>query len=98
MIEEYIDAVRRNEASALPPHPDAVCEFPMNTYRGAAEFHQGLDEFARIMKSIDVTGLLSMGTAAPRKRGAVLIVSAKRLSFAGIGSESARTLYRSASS
>ena len=27
VVERYIDAVRRNDASAVPPHPDAVCEF-----------------------------------------------------------------------
>jgi len=43
------NAVRRNDASALPLHPDAVCEFPTNTYRGAASFQQGLDQFALII-------------------------------------------------
>jgi hypothetical protein len=38
VVEKYIDAVRRNDASALPLHPDAVCEFPTNTYRGAARW------------------------------------------------------------
>ena len=52
------DAARRNDASALPLHPDAVCEFPTNTYRGATSFRQGLDQFARIMKSIDVIRLV----------------------------------------
>ena len=61
VVEQYIDAVRRNDASALPLHPDAVCEFPTNTYRGAAAFHQGLNEFARIMKSIDVVRLIVDG-------------------------------------
>jgi len=61
VVEQYIDAVRRNDASALPLHPDAVCEFPTNTYRGAASFQQGLDQFARIMKSIDVIRLIVDG-------------------------------------
>ncbi len=61
VVEKYIDAVRRNDASALPLHPDAVCEFPTNTYRGAASFQQGLDQFARIMKSIDVIRLVIDG-------------------------------------
>jgi predicted ester cyclase len=61
VVEKYINAVRRNDASALPLHPDAVCEFPTNTYRGAAAFHQGLNEFARIMKSIDVIRLIVDG-------------------------------------
>lgn len=61
VVESYIDAVRRNDASALPLHPDAVCEFPTNTYRGAASFRQGLDQFARITKSIDVIRLVVDG-------------------------------------
>jgi SnoaL-like domain len=61
VVEKYIDAVRRNDASALPLHPDAVCEFPTNTYRGAASFKQGLDQFARITKSIDVIRLVVDG-------------------------------------
>ena len=61
VVERYIDAVRRNDASALPLHPDAVCEFPTNTYRGAASFRQGLDQFASIMKSIDVVRLVVDG-------------------------------------
>jgi hypothetical protein len=61
VVERYIDAVRRNDASALPLNRDAVCEFPTNTYRGAAAFQQGLDQFARIMKSIDVIRLVVDG-------------------------------------
>jgi hypothetical protein len=61
VVERYMDAVRRNDASALPLHPDAVCEFPTNTYRGAASFRQGLDQFAQIMKSIDVIRLVVDG-------------------------------------
>jgi ketosteroid isomerase-like protein len=51
VVEQYIDAVRHNDASALPLHPDAVCEFPTNTYRGAASFRKGLDDFARMRSS-----------------------------------------------
>jgi ketosteroid isomerase-like protein len=61
VVEKYIDAVRRNDASALPLNRDAVCEFPTNTYHGAAAFQQGLDQFARIMKSIDVIRLVVDG-------------------------------------
>ena len=61
VIEQYIDAVRRNDASALPLHPDAVCEFPTNTYRGATSFRKGLDDFASIMKSIEVIRLIVDG-------------------------------------
>ena len=34
VVEKYIDAVRRNDASALPLHKDAVCVFPTSTFRG----------------------------------------------------------------
>ena len=61
VVETYIDAVRRNDASALPLHPNAICEFPTNTYRDAASFRQALDQFARIMKSIDVLRLVIDG-------------------------------------
>jgi hypothetical protein len=57
VVEQYIGAVRHNDASILPHHPDAVCEFPTNTYRGAASFRKRLD-FARIMKSIEVIRLI----------------------------------------
>ena len=61
VVQKYIDAVRRNDAPALPLHPDAVCEFPTNTYRGAASFKEGLEQFFRIMKSIDVIRLVVDG-------------------------------------
>jgi hypothetical protein len=61
IVEKYIDAVRSNDASELPLHPDVVCEFPTNTYRGAASFRQGLDQSALIMKSIDVIRLVVDG-------------------------------------
>jgi hypothetical protein len=55
--------VRHNDTSALPVHPDAVCEFP---YRGATSFRKGLDDFARIMKSIDVIRLVVDGEQQAR--------------------------------
>lgn len=58
VVEQYIEAVRTNDASALPLHPDVVCEFPTNTYRGAAAFHQALSDFAKILRSIDVIRLV----------------------------------------
>src|SRR3984893_9185000 len=61
VVEQYIDAVRRNDASALPLHPDAVCEFPTNTYRGAESFRKGLDDFDGIMKSIEEMTLVVDG-------------------------------------
>jgi hypothetical protein len=61
VVEKYIDAVRRNDASGLPLHPDVVCEFPTITYRGAESFQQGLDQIVRIVKSIDVIRLIVDG-------------------------------------
>jgi len=61
VVEQYIDAVRRNDPSALPLHPDAICEFPTSTYCGAASFREGLDKFARILKRIDVLRLVVDG-------------------------------------
>ena len=61
VVERYIDAVRRNDAAAVPVHPDVVCEFPTNTYRGAASFRQGLAQFASILKSIEVNRLVVDG-------------------------------------
>ena len=61
VVEQYIDAVRHNDASALPLHQDAVCVFPTSTYRGAAAFQKGLDDFARVMKSIEVIRLVVDG-------------------------------------
>jgi hypothetical protein len=61
VVEKYIDAVPRNDASSLPLDPNAVCEFPTHTYRGAASFKKGLDNFARIVKSIEVIRLVVDG-------------------------------------
>jgi ketosteroid isomerase-like protein len=61
VVEKYIDAVRRNDASAVPLHPDAVSEFPTNTYYGAASFRQTLEQFASIMKGMDVIQLVVDG-------------------------------------
>lgn len=61
VIERYIDAVRRNNASGLPLHPDVVCEFPTNTYVGAASFRESLNQFASIVKSIEIIRLVVDG-------------------------------------
>jgi ketosteroid isomerase-like protein len=61
VVQTYIDAVRRNDSSALPLHPDVVAEFPTNTYRGVDSFRQGLEPFARALKSIDVLRLVVDG-------------------------------------
>jgi ketosteroid isomerase-like protein len=61
VVERYIDAIRRNDVSSLPLHPDAVCEFPTNTYRGAASFSKGMEAFGRIVKDIEVIRLVVDG-------------------------------------
>ena len=61
VVEEYIEAVRRNDASALPLDPDVIGVFPTSTYRGIAEFRQGLDRFSPIVKRIDVIRLVVDG-------------------------------------
>ena len=60
-VNMYIDAVRRNDASAAPLHPDMIAEFPTNTYRGAVSFRQALEPFARMVKKIDVRRLVVDG-------------------------------------
>ena len=47
IVEKYIDAVRRNDPSNLPVHPEVVGEFPLNTYRGAESFIAALEPFSR---------------------------------------------------
>ena len=61
VVEAYIEAVRRNDASLLSLHPDMIGEFPTNTYRGAASFLQALEPFARIVKAIAVRRLIVDG-------------------------------------
>jgi len=57
VVETYIDAVRRNDADALPLHPDVVFESPLGRYQGIAAFRKGLVDFFRILKSIEVVRL-----------------------------------------
>jgi hypothetical protein len=61
IVEQYIDAVRRNDASSLPLHRDVIGVFPTNTYRGAEAFCQALDAFARTVKSIELIRLVVDG-------------------------------------
>jgi hypothetical protein len=61
VVENYIDAVRRNDPTDLPIHPDVIGVFPMNTYRGAVAFLQALEPFARIVKHIEVVRLVVDG-------------------------------------
>jgi hypothetical protein len=58
-VEKYIDAVERNDATALPLDEDVIAEFPTNTYRGAAEYRAGLDPFHRILKGVKVRHLVA---------------------------------------
>ena len=57
VVETYIDAVRRNNADALPLHPDVVFVSPLGRYEGIDAFRKGLADFVRILKSIEVVGL-----------------------------------------
>ena len=57
VVETYIDAVRRNDAAAVPLHPDVVFESPLGRYQGLAAFQKGLADFFQIMRSIEVVHL-----------------------------------------
>ena len=57
VVESYIDAVRRNDADALPLHPDVVFESPLGRYEGIAAFRKGLADFVPILKSIEIVRL-----------------------------------------
>src|SRR6266542_1921292 len=61
VVHKYIDAVRRNDPSNLPLHPEVIGEFPMNTYRGAQSFINALEPFSRIVKNIEVVRLVVDG-------------------------------------
>jgi hypothetical protein len=61
VVEKYIDAIRRNDASSLPLHPDVSAEFPTNTYRGIESFIKGMEPFSRIVKNIEVVRLVVDG-------------------------------------
>ena len=56
-VEAYIDAVRRNDADALPLHSDVVFESPLGRYEGVAALRKGLADFVPILKSIEVVRL-----------------------------------------
>jgi hypothetical protein len=57
VVETYIDAVRRNDADALPLHPDVVFESPLGRYDGLISFRKGLGDFFAILKGIEVVRL-----------------------------------------
>ena len=61
VVEKYIDAVRRNDPTDIPLHPEVIGVFPINTYRGADAFVRSLEPFSRIVKSIDVLRLVVDG-------------------------------------
>lgn len=61
VVEQYLDAVCRNDPSALPLHPDMVGVFPTSTYHGADAYRQGLEQFGSIVKRIDVQRLIVDG-------------------------------------
>jgi SnoaL-like domain len=57
VVETYFDAVRRNDADALPLHPDVVFVSPLGRYEGIDALRKGLTDFVRILKSIEVVRL-----------------------------------------
>ena len=61
VVEKYIDAVRRNDPTDLPLHPDVIGVFPMNSYHGVEAFVRALEPFSRITKKIDVLRLVVDG-------------------------------------
>ena len=61
VVQKYIDAVRRNDPSDLPLHPEVVAEFPLNTYRGAESFISALEPFSRLVRKIDIVRLVAEG-------------------------------------
>ena len=61
VVEKYIDAVRRNDPTDLPIHPEVIGVFPMNTYQGAEAFVRALEPFSKIVKHIEVLRLVVDG-------------------------------------
>jgi hypothetical protein len=59
VVESYIDAVRRNDADALPLHPDVVFESPLNRMQGIPAFKKGLADFVPILNGIEVLRLVA---------------------------------------
>lgn len=57
IVEAYIEAVRSNDATSLPLHPDVIFESPVNRVKGIAAFKSGLADFVPILKSIEVIRL-----------------------------------------
>jgi hypothetical protein len=57
IVEQYLDAVARNDEASLPLDPEILFESPLATTRGLAEFHEGLARFIPTLKSIKVLRL-----------------------------------------
>src|SRR5215472_5331753 len=57
VVQNYIDAIRRNDADGLPLHTDVVFESPLGRYEGLASFRKGLADFFRILRGIEVVRL-----------------------------------------
>ncbi|MBS1803885.1 MAG: nuclear transport factor 2 family protein [Acidobacteria bacterium] len=57
IVNTYIDAVSRNDASNLPLHPDVVFEGPLGRYEGIEAFVQGLADFVPVLNAIKVLHL-----------------------------------------
>ena len=61
VVERYIDAVRRNAASAASSASGCCLRVPHEHVSRRTSFKQGLGEFARIMKDIEVIRLIVDG-------------------------------------
>ena len=57
IVEAYIDAVRKNDMDGVPLHSDVVFESPVRSIKGIANFRKGIEDFVRILKSIEVVHL-----------------------------------------
>jgi hypothetical protein len=57
IVEQYLDAVLRNDEASLPLDPEIVFESPLVITRGIAEFHEGLARFIPTLKGIKVVRL-----------------------------------------
>jgi hypothetical protein len=56
-VENYIDAVLRNDDRSLPLCDDIIFEGPLATVRGIAEFHEGLAKSIPMLKGIKIIRL-----------------------------------------
>ena len=61
IVNKYIHAIRHSDCSDLPLHPDMVGEFPTNTYRGDEAFRKGIEQFAAILKEIEIVQIIVDG-------------------------------------